>query len=79
MLLTPEEARALLPRLGSKRMEIPTVDESQNTHQDSHKTPQKCVVVYVNPEHLWYTVQFENGTRESYKVPKTKTMKRVTR
>jgi hypothetical protein len=29
-------------------------------------------VVDVRPEHLWYTVEFENGFRESYKVPQVK-------
>jgi hypothetical protein len=54
-------------------MEVPTIDESQsNGHNTAGRAPQRCVVVAVHPGHLWYTVQFENGIRESYKVPKSK-------
>ena len=66
-----EEVRRLLPKVGDRRLEVPTIDESQSTGiQLAGRKPQPCVVVAVNPGHLWYTVQFENGIRESYKVPK---------
>ena len=65
------ELQALLPKLGEKRMERPTIDETTPSRGTIQYTkPQRCVVVGVHPEHLWYTVQFENGIRESYKVPK---------
>ena len=64
------EARNLLPKVGDQRMEIPTVDET--TGIALPKDPKKCTVVAVYPAHLWYAVQFENGTRESYKVPNIK-------
>lgn len=31
--------------------------------------PRPCTVVYVHPEHLWYTVRFDSGMMECYKVP----------
>lgn len=68
--LTKAQVRAQLPKLGEVRMEIPTVDQTAGHYLA--KVPQRCVVVDVRPEHLWYTVEFENGIRESYKVPRTK-------
>jgi hypothetical protein len=67
------EARRLLPKVGDQRMERPTIDETTSTKGTLTATrAQRCVVVEVNEAHLWYTVQFENGIRESYKVPKCK-------
>lgn len=66
------EARRLLPKVGDQRMESPTIDETTSSRGTFVTTrPQRCVVVEVNEAHLWYTVQFENGFRESYKVPKS--------
>lgn len=64
--LSKEEAVALLPNVGDQRWEVPTITEGNSYN---HK-PHRCIVVEVNREHLWYTVQFESGLRESYKVPK---------
>lgn len=66
-MMTVSEARSLLPNVGDVRMETPTTmkgEPSQNL--------QECTVVEVNRAHLWYTVEFNNGFRESYKVPKLK-------
>lgn len=72
-LITKEQAQAQLPKLGDVRMERPTIDETTATRGAIQFTkPQRCVVVDVRPEHLWYTVEFENGIRESYKVPRIK-------
>lgn len=68
MYLTMEEARNLLPKVGDTRWEVPTV----NLDKGPAPAPQRCTVVEVNAAHLWYTVKFENGIRESYKVPKLK-------
>lgn len=64
--MTKEEIRAMLPSVGDRRMEVPTIlaDKSYN------KKPRPCVVTYVNRRHLWYEVKFEDGTRESYKLPR---------
>lgn len=70
-LITLEQAQALLPKVGEVRWERPTADETSG--MSIPKARQKCVVVDVRPEHLWYTVQFENGIKESYKVPRPKT------
>jgi hypothetical protein len=64
-MMTVEEARSLLPNVGDVRMETPTTmkgDPAQNL--------QECTVVEVNRAHRWYTVEFKNGFRESYKVPR---------
>lgn len=61
--ITIEEARELLPRVGDKRMEVPTTAEKGDGE------PRRCTVVKVHTEHLWYMVEFENGVRETYKVP----------
>ena len=68
MMMTKEEVRAMLPEVGDTRWEIPTV----RVDKGSGPVPQQCRVVEVNRAHLWYTVQFENGFRESYKVPRLK-------
>lgn len=60
----------LLPKVGDHRWEIPTVMKD-GTGKEQPK-PQRCIVVAVNHAHLWYLVQFENGFRESYKLPKVK-------
>lgn len=67
---TKEEARSLLPKVGDQRWEVPTIYCTDGFNKK--KKPQRCIVIDVRPEHLWYTVQFENGTRESYKVPHPK-------
>lgn len=67
-MMTMEEVRGLLPEVGDTRWEIPSV----RVDQGPKPVPQQCRVVEVNRAHLWYTVQFENGFRESYKVPKLK-------
>lgn len=59
-------ARQLLPKVGERRSEVPTIAETGGYND----RPQPCVVVEVNAVHLWYTVQFENGFKESYKVPR---------
>ena len=66
-MMTVEEARDLLPKVGDVRWEVPSVMKGEDK-----QPPRRCLVVEVNRAHLWYTVQFENGFRESYKVPKLK-------
>lgn len=68
MYLTVEDARGLLPKVGDVRWEIPTIDGSNEVHT-KHREAQRCIVVMVNRDHLWYTVEFENGIRECYKGP----------
>lgn len=67
-MMTINEARDLLPKVGDTRWEIPSV----SVDKGPSPTPQRCRVVEVNRAHLWYMVQFENGFRECYKVPKLK-------
>ncbi len=72
-MLTVRTLQAQLPKVGDVRMERPTIDETTATRGSTMlNTSQSCVVVYVNAEHLWYTVQFKNGVRESYKIPQVK-------
>ena len=71
MFITKEEAQTQLPQMGEMLMKSPTIDETTASIGSKSTTkPQRCVVVDVHPEHLWYTVMFESGFRESYKVPK---------
>lgn len=65
-LISKEELQAMLPQLGEQRMETPTLRKMQGV---SEARPQPCKVVYIHPDHLYYTVEFRNGVRESYKVP----------
>jgi hypothetical protein len=66
-MLTVNEARDLLPEVGDIRWEAPSVMKG-----DAKIPPKRCRVVEVNRTHLWYTVEFENGFRECYKVPAVK-------
>lgn len=69
--LTPQEVRAMLPKVGDRMRKIPTTLKNGI----EKPTPAWCQVIYVNVPHLWYTVQFqEKGCRfrESYKVPEQK-------
>lgn len=75
-MLTVKTAQDLLPKVGERRWERPTIDETSGHNLAFNRQPQRCTVVEVNAEHLWYTVQFDNGIRESYKVPKYKTQRR---
>jgi len=65
--MTKEEVRALLPQVGDRRVEVPTIQRDKSYSRD----PRPCVVVYVNRRRLWYMVEFENGVRECYKLPHT--------
>jgi hypothetical protein len=69
-MMTIEQAQSLLPKVGDKRMESIAGKNSIEL-----LPPQKCVVVEVNREKLWYRVLFETGFCECYKVPKGKTMR----
>lgn len=73
--LNRTELLAMLPKVGDQRWEVPTIDDT--TGVTNAKASQRCVVVAVHPGHLWYTVQFENGFRESYKMPKYRTTQEV--
>lgn len=65
-----EQVRALLPKVGDRLMEHPT---TLIPGVGSSVPPARaCTVVYVNAAHFWYTVEFDDGLRESYKLPKTK-------
>lgn len=66
-MMTVNDARSLLPEVGDVRWEVPGAMKGEAV-----QPARQCKVVYVNRAHLWYTVEFENGFRESYKVPKLK-------
>ena len=69
--MTKEEVQSLLPKVGYRLLEVPSWELGGREH---HPVPQRCQVVYVNVPHLWYTVRFENGIRESIKLPRTKAL-----
>ena len=70
-LLSNQEIRDMMPRVGDVRKERPAYSAESVGHVTRGK-PRRCVVVYVNLEHFWYTVQYANGIRESYKMPPTR-------
>ena len=67
-LLTPEDIRAQLPKVGDRLMKKPGYYHGFLSKSDG-MTPKPCVVTYVHPEHNWYTVQFESGVQQAYKLP----------
>lgn len=72
-MMTVKDARTLLPKVGDKRMEVPTVWKSSGCTEQANIPPQPCTVVEVNREHLWYRVRFEDsGWHECFKVPRLK-------
>lgn len=71
-MMAKKDVQRLLPKVGDRLMEYPTIDEASNAGHHGGMQRQPCTVVAVYPEHLWYTVEFENGIRESYKLPKVK-------
>lgn len=66
MPYSKEELRSFLPSVGDRLVHTPHLHKSLGIESP---TPKSCVVVYVNRDHLWYEVEFEDGFRESYKVP----------
>jgi hypothetical protein len=66
--LDRETVKALLPKVGDVRQEVPTLTNRQTTGD-----PEECVVIEVHPDHLYYRVRFTgSGFIECYKVPKTR-------
>ena len=64
--------RKRLPKIGDKLKLIPTLKNKRDYTLPIPIEPQDCTVIYVNKEHLWYTVEFDidgNKFRESYKLP----------
>ena len=55
-----------MPRVGDQLVRRPHLHTSSFT---GRPRPRACVVEYVNEEHLWYRVRFENGTSECFKAP----------
>ena len=69
-LITVEEAQAMLPQVGARLWKVPTLHKSLGMTESGLRP---CVVTYVNREHLWFEVLFEDyGYAESYKVPELK-------
>lgn len=66
-MMTKDEVRSLLPRVGDKLIERPTLTDKKYSAE-----LQECTVVEVNTAHLWYRVRFKDGTCECYKLPKLK-------
>lgn len=66
MAMDKEGYKALLPNVGGELIRKPHM---RTVLLAERPKPQRCVVVYVNPEHLWYRVRFDSGIYECYKVP----------
>lgn len=68
-LLTPDEVRDTMPCVGDELMRKPTFYYRFYSQRDAI-VERPCVVTYVHPEHLWYSVRFtQSGIVESYKLP----------
>lgn len=71
-LLTPDDVRATLPKVGDELMLKPNFYYGFYSQRDVIME-RPCEVVYVHPEHLWYSVRFKkSGIIESYKLPELK-------
>ena len=58
--------RELLPKVGDVRHERMTLSDRSDLNP-----PERCVVVEVRPDRLWYRVRFDRtGTCECYKLPR---------
>lgn len=72
-MMTVNDARTLLPKVGDVRHEIPTIFKTSSMNS-IEAVPQECTVIEVNAAHLWYRVKFkDSGYTECYKVPRLKT------
>ncbi len=59
------ELQKQLPKVGDIRLETMTISDRWDTVR-----PEKCTVVEVRPDRLWYRVRFHRtGTCECYKLP----------
>lgn len=68
-LLTPDEVRDTMPCVGDELMRKPTFYYGFYSRYDLN-VERPCVVTYVHPKHLWYSVRFKkSGIIESYKLP----------
>lgn len=66
--MTREEIRNQLPKVGDVRMEKPTDGDAAYA-----SSPQKCVVVEVSEQGLWYRVKFlSSGANECYRLPRAR-------
>lgn len=66
---TKEELRAMLPKVGDRRMEKMSASTSAQLEVLS---PQPCTVVEVNEEAYWYRVRFDKtGICQCFKLPPT--------
>lgn len=66
-LISVEEARSMLPKVGDRLLRVPTLHKSLSM---TRAKPHLCTVTHVNRERLWYSVRFDRyGYTESYKVP----------
>lgn len=58
----------IMPKVGDELMAVPTFHKLYAKRTEPI-IPRHCVVIYTNPDHLWYTVRFDSGLTESYKMP----------
>ena len=68
MLISKEEAQAMLPQVGDTLVLAPTLHKGLG---NTLSMPRQCVVEFVNREHLWYMVRFDLGFTECFYVPET--------
>ena len=68
---TKEELRAMLPKVGERRLEKPIMSNNGSI-SFGVTAAQPCTVVEVNEAHYWYRVQFDKtGICQCYKLPET--------
>ena len=64
--LSMKEAYKMMPTVGTRLMRVPAYKVPTEKHVPPQ--PERCTVIYVNAEHLWYLVKFDRGGwTEGYK------------
>lgn len=67
-ILSKEALQAQLPKVGDIVHRTPTLHKSLGQCRAAAKCC-RGVVTYVHEDHLWYTVRFDGGYSESFKLP----------
>jgi hypothetical protein len=65
-LLTVDGLREQLPKVGDRLSRCP---HFMRTGNENLSKPTPCTVIFVNQEHLFFTVEYDGGGTECFKLP----------